>query len=72
MIEIINNTMINPITTECKDCKSTFSFTYDDIQSKECTDFWGFGKNMYERYIICPVCKYKNYIDKITKIGEKE
>lgn len=31
MIEIIKNTMIDPITTECTECKSIFSYNYEDI-----------------------------------------
>ena len=54
-IKIIKNTMVDPITVTCANCKSVISYTYDDIQRKNCSNI--FGTDYVERFVICPVCK---------------
>ena len=56
-VKIIKNTMTDPIEHECSNCKSIFSYNYQDIESEKTMSILGF--NNYERYIICPVCKEK-------------
>jgi len=68
MIEIIKNTMTDPIQMECEDCQSVFTYNYEDIRSEETTNL--FGTTYYNRFIVCPVCKCRNYIKKIKKGGE--
>lgn len=60
MIEIIKNAMTEPVKMECGDCQSIFTYTYEDIQTEENTNF--LGTVYYSRYIACPVCRYRNYI----------
>ena len=63
MIEIIKNTMVEPIQMTCEDCSSIFTYNYEDIQSERDTNL--FGQAFYSRYIVCPVCKCRNYIKSI-------
>ncbi len=69
MIEIIKNTMIEPIKMECSDCQSIFTYTYEDIRVEETTNL--FGTPFYNRFVGCPVCKYRNYVKQI-RVGDKE
>lgn len=58
MIEIIKNTMIEPIKMECEECKSIFTYNYEDIQTDVDTNI--FGMCIHRRFVICPVCKKCN------------
>ena len=63
-VKIIKNTMIDPIEHECENCKSIFSFNYQDIQAEETMSVIGF-KN-YQRFVVCPVCKTREYLKKVS------
>ena len=63
-VKIIKNTMIDPIEHECENCKSLFSYNYQDIQAEETMNILGF-KN-YQRFVVCPVCKTREYLKKVT------
>ena len=63
-IKIIKNTMKDPIEHECSNCKSIFSYNYQDIESEKVMSILGF--NTYERYIICPVCKEKETLHRAS------
>lgn len=65
-VKIIKNTMIDPIEHECENCKSLFSYNYQDIQAEETTNILGF-KN-YQRFVVCPVCKTREFLKKVTFI----
>ena len=59
---IIKNTMVDPIKMTCDECKSVFSYNYQDIESeKENALFSMFPK--YTRFITCPVCKHRIDMD---------
>lgn len=61
MKKIIKNTMTDPIKMICEECKSEFTYTYEDIEKK---DFGLFGFSNIRRYVDCPVCKFSNNIEK--------
>lgn len=61
MIEIIKNSMVDPIEMTCTDCKSVYTYNYQDIQSESA--FYLFGSTYYNRFVTCPVCKCRNYIN---------
>ncbi len=63
-IKIIKNTMTDPIEHECSNCKSIFSYNYQDIESEKVLNVFGF--NTHERYIICPVCKVKEALQRAS------
>ena len=65
-VKIIKNTMIDSIEHECENCKSLFSYNYQDIQAEETTNILGF-KN-YQRFVVCPVCKTREFLKKVTFI----
>lgn len=65
MIEIIKNAMTDPIKIECVDCQSIFTYTYKDIRTGEHTNI--FGTVFYNRFVECPVCRYRNDIKHIRK-----
>lgn len=65
-IKIIKNTMQDPIEHECSNCKSVFSYNYQDIESEKVKNVLGF--NTYERYIICPVCKEKETLHRASAV----
>ena len=54
-IKIIKNTMVDPITVKCENCKSVISYNFDDIQRENHSNIIGTG--YVERFIVCPVCK---------------
>lgn len=56
-IEIIKNTLIDPIEMLCNECGSVFTFNYEDIKISTSQDF--FGHEHRFRYVECPVCKYQ-------------
>ena len=64
MIKIIKNTMTDPIQMECEDCKSVFSYNYEDIQADKETTI--LGTAIHKRYVCCPVCRYCNFINTVT------
>jgi len=55
-IKIISNTMTEPIKCICNNCESVFTYTYEDIQRREESNFIGIPYT--RRFVICPVCKY--------------
>lgn len=69
-IKIIKNTMTDSIEHECSNCKSIFSYNYQDIESEKVMNILGF--NTYERYIICPVCKVKETLNRASVARELE
>ena len=62
MIEIIKNSMEEPITRTCKECESVFSYNYEDVVTEK--DISLLGTSYYKRFVVCPVCKYRNMINK--------
>lgn len=56
-INIIKNSLIDPIEMTCDECGSVFTFNYDDIEVKICYDVIGY-KRKY-RHVECPVCKHQ-------------
>lgn len=65
-IKIIKNTMKDPIEHECSNCKSIFSYNYQDIESEKLMSILGF--NTYEKFIICPVCKEKETLHRAPDV----
>lgn len=61
--------MIEPIKIECKNCKSIFSFNYEDIRREERN---GIFSTQIARFVICPVCKEENPMIKIEVCEETE
>lgn len=70
-IKIISNSMTDPIKCECPNCASVFTYTYEDIQRREENNL--LGTFYTRRFVICPVCKYDNGLQKTTLniIGEE-
>ena len=69
MIEIIKNTMVEPIEATCSDCESVFTYNYEDVQTDSYNNL--FGVTYYNRFVVCPVCKCRNFI-KTLKSSEVE
>lgn len=69
-IKIIKNSMTEPVTVECENCKSVISYTYDDIQRKNQYNLLGLCEYV-DRYIVCPVCKADIKIDK-ARVAQNE
>ena len=63
MIEIIKNSMKEPITRTCEDCESIFTYNYEDVMTESDTNL--LGMSYYRRFVVCPVCKYRNMINTI-------
>ena len=63
-VKIIKNTMTEPIEHECENCKSIFSYNYQDIRAEESKNMLGF--TYYQRFVTCPVCKTREYLKKVT------
>ena len=63
MKKIILNTLVEPIEMTCENCRSIFSFNFEDIERRESETFMGF-KNV-NRFVVCPVCKSNNELTKI-------
>ena len=58
MIEIIYNSLLEPIKVTCPTCESIFSYTFEDIKRDEISNIFDIcGKKTIKRYVICPVCK---------------
>lgn len=68
-IKIIKNTMVAPIEIECGNCRSIFSFNYEDIKTE--TLFNVFGMKYTNRYVKCPVCKSKVEITR-SEVGREK
>lgn len=71
MKTIIKNTMVEPIEMTCDECKSVFSYNYQDIESEKDIGLFSLTPR-YTRFVICPVCKYKIDLDRIEVEVEKE
>lgn len=69
-IKIIKNTMVEPIEMECANCKSIFSFNYEDIEVFESSSI--FMTKIRERFVSCPVCKSRNYVEKVQHLKGTE
>lgn len=70
MIEIIKNAMEEPMQMICEDCSSIFKYTYDEIRSESSTNL--LGTAFYHRFVVCPVCRYRNQINTIKAGGKEE
>lgn len=75
MIEIIKNSMKEPITRTCEDCESVFTYNYEDVATESDKNL--LGMSYYKRFVVCPVCKYRNVIktafaDVTDKKGDEE
>lgn len=68
-IEIIKNTLIDPIEMTCGGCGSVFTFNYEDIEVKTWHDLVGYERKF--RYVECPICKYQ-CTPVFEKKGEKK
>lgn len=62
-IKIIKNTMVEPIEMQCKNCESVFSFNYSDIEAFDRKSLW--GTIFHERFVTCPVCKIRCYLETV-------
>lgn len=67
MINIIKNTMEEPIEMECENCKSVFEYNYQDIQVRERNSLFGFESRV--RFVRCPVCKFDNLFDQAKLVS---
>ncbi len=70
-ITIIKNTMVDPIEMTCECCKSVFTYNFQDIKRREETTFFSMG-TATRRYVICPVCKYNNDLDRVIVELQKD
>lgn len=62
-IKIIKNTMVEPIEMKCNNCESVFSFNYSDIETFDRSTL--LGTSFHERFVICPVCKIRCYLERV-------
>lgn len=67
MKKIILNTMVKPVEMQCENCRSIFSFNFEDIERRESETFMGF--KAVDRFVVCPVCKSNNELTKIKIEG---
>lgn len=65
MKTIIKNTMVDPIEMTCDECKSVFSYNYQDIESEKELAIFVINPR-YMRFVVCPVCKHRNELDKVV------
>lgn len=68
---IIKNTMVEPIEMTCDECKSVFSYNYQDIESEKELSLFTLTPR-YSRFIVCPVCKHRIDMDRVEVEVEKE
>ena len=61
---IIKNTMVDPIEMTCDECKSIFSYNYQDIESEKDLSLFSLTPR-YTRFVTCPVCKHKIDMDRV-------
>lgn len=64
MKTIIKNTMVDPIEMTCDECKSVFSYNYQDIESEKELSLFSLTPR-YMRVITCPVCKHRIDMDRV-------
>jgi len=64
MKTIIKNTMVEPIEMTCDECKSVFSYNYQDIESEKELSLFALTPR-YSRFVVCPVCKCRNELDRM-------
>lgn len=64
MKTIIKNTMVEPIEMTCDECKSVFSYNYQDIESEKEIGLFALTPR-YTRFITCPVCKHRIDMDRV-------
>ena len=64
MKTIIKNTMVEPIEITCDECKSVFSYNYQDIESEKELSLFAITPR-YTRFVVCPVCKHRNELDRV-------
>lgn len=64
MKTIIKNTMVEPIEMTCDECKSVFSYNYQDIESEKELSLFALTPR-YTRFVVCPVCKRRNELDRV-------
>ena len=69
MKTVIKNTMVDPIEMTCDECGSVFSYNYQDIETETETGIFAMFPR-YRRFVICPVCKYRNDIDRVVEVKE--
>jgi len=68
---IIKNTMVEPIEMTCDECKSVFSYNYQDIESEKELSLFSLSPR-YTRFVVCPVCKHRIEMDRVEVEVEKE
>lgn len=71
MKTIIKNTMVDPIEMTCDECKSVFSYNYQDIESEKELALFAITPR-YTRFVVCPVCKRRNELDRMEVEVEKK
>lgn len=64
MKTIIKNTMVDPIEMTCDECKSVFSYNYQDIESEKELAIFTLNPR-YTRFVVCPVCKHRIDMDRV-------
>jgi len=64
MKTIIKNTMVDPIEMTCDECKSVFSYNYQDIELEKEYPIFSLGAR-YTRFVTCPVCKHRIDMDRV-------
>jgi hypothetical protein len=65
MKTIIKNTMVEPIEMTCDECKSVFSYNYQDIESEKEAAIFTLNPR-YIRFVTCPVCKHRNELNRVV------
>jgi hypothetical protein len=68
---IIKNTMVDPIEMTCDECKSVFSYNYQDIESEKELSLFSLSPR-YTRFVVCPVCKHRIEMDRVEVEKEEE
>ena len=68
---IIKNTMIDPIEMTCDECKSVFTYNYQDIESEKELSLFSLSPK-YSRFVTCPVCKCKIDMDRVEVTESEE
>ena len=56
--------MVEPIEMTCDECKSVFTYNYQDIESDKQISLFAITPQ-YKRFVVCPVCKHRNDLDKV-------
>lgn len=70
MKTIIKNTMEDPIEVTCDECKSVFSYNYQDIETENENTLFSLTPR-YLRFVICPVCRHRIHMDRVeVKVSE--